>query len=102
MTRLVAMCLGLAILLSVLTTAIVLGQRRSFPDGASMVFSMGHDSYNLYAVQPDSGFGNNFHTLFMPQRTFADRYVTGVDCAPDSRSLIFWYIYLYRLDLADE
>ncbi|MEO8395837.1 MAG: hypothetical protein ABI700_22775, partial [Chloroflexota bacterium] len=60
------------------------------------------DSYNLYAVQPDSGFGNNFHTLFMPGHVFADRYVTGVDCAPDSHSLIFWYIYLYRLDLADD
>ncbi len=97
-----AVCLGVMLLLSALTTAIVLGQRRSFSNGASLVFSMGHDSYNLYAVQPDSGFGNNFHTLFMPGHVFADRYVTGVDCAPDSRSLIFWYIYMYRLDLADD
>ena len=102
MTRLLALSLGLTLLLSALTTAIVLGQRRSFPNGASMVFSMGYDSYNLYAVQPDSGFGSNFHTLFMPNHVFDDRYVTGVDCAPDSRSLIFWYIYLYRLDLTDE
>ncbi|MBI1257221.1 MAG: hypothetical protein GC204_07095 [Chloroflexi bacterium] len=102
MTRLLAFCLGLLLLFAALTTAIVLGQRRSFPNAASLVFSMGHDSYNLYAVQPDSGFGSNFHTLFMPNHVFDDRYVTGVDCAPDSRSLIFWYIYLYRLDLTDE
>ena len=102
MTRLLAMCLGLTLLISVLTTTIVLGQRRSFPKGVSLVFSMGHDSYNLYAVQPNSGFGDYFQTLFMPQTTFDDRYVTGVDCSPDSRSLIFWYIYLYRFDLASE
>ena len=102
MTRLLAFSLGLTLLLSALMTALVLGQRRSFSDSASLVFSMGHDSYNLYAVQPDSGFGSNFHTLFMPGHVFEDRYVTGVDCAPDSRSLIFWYIYLYRLDLTDE
>ena len=102
MTRLLAISLGVLLFFSALTTTIVLGQRRSFPNGASLVFSMGHDSYDLYAVQPTSGFGNNLHTLFMPGHVFDDRYVTGVDCSPDSRSLIFWYIYLYRLDLADE
>ena len=92
----------MVILLTVLTTAVVLSQRPSFPSGTSLVFSMGHDSYDLFSVQPTSGFGADFHTLFRPGAVFDDRYVTGVDCSPDSRSLIFWYIYLYRFDLAND
>jgi tricorn protease-like protein len=102
MGRFAALSLGVVALISALTAVIVLGERRSFPPSASIVFALGHGSYDLYSIKPNSSFGEPMHTLFMPERTFDDSYVTGVDCAPDSRSLIFWYIFLYRYDLQDE
>lgn len=100
MRRLIAASLGLVLLLMTLTGFFVFSQRRSFPENSlRIVFEMGHRDYGVYTVQPNSSFGENMRLIFNPQASFDDRFVTGVDCAPDSQSLIFWYIFLYRFDL---
>ncbi|HVU13740.1 MAG TPA: hypothetical protein VHD90_20830 [Phototrophicaceae bacterium] len=102
MTRILAISLSLLVLLLALTAYIVFGQRRSFDHQDQIVFEMGGgaDNYNLYSIQPTSSLGARMKALFLPSTVFGDR-VTGIDCAPNSSSLIFWYIYLYRLNLAD-
>lgn len=101
-SRLLAISLVLTALFSALMTAVVFSQRRSFTEGAGrIVFEMGHRTYNLYTVQPNSSFGEQIRLVFNPQYSFDDRFVTGVDCAPNTEALIFWYIFLYRYDIAD-
>ena len=100
MTRFTLFSLGLLLLFSALITYIVFSQRRDFPQQGRIVFEMGHRDYSVYTVQPNSSFGEQIRLVFNPQNSFEDRFVTGVDCSPDSRSLIFWYIFLYRYDLA--
>lgn len=102
MIRLAALSLTLILLLSTLVAHVVFSQRRTFPQNRQIVFEMGRQNYDVYAIQPNSSFGESWRTLFDPQRSFDDRYVTGVDCSPDSRSLVFWYIFLYRFDLAND
>jgi Tol biopolymer transport system component len=103
MVRLTAASLGLMLLFTTLTIYVVFSQRRAFPiSGQRIVFEMGHRDYGVYTVQPNSSFGENIRLIFNPQSSFEDRFVTGVDCAPDSRSLIFWYIFLYRFDLISQ
>ncbi|MEP7290257.1 MAG: hypothetical protein ABI835_00685 [Chloroflexota bacterium] len=101
MTRLITISLALILLFSAVMTYIVFSQRRDFSQRGRIVFQMGRRDYSLYTVQPNSSFGEPIRQLFNPQSSFEDRFVTGVDCSPDSRSLIFWYIFLYRLDLTD-
>src|SRR5664279_1964047 len=102
MMRFLAISLGVIAFFSALTTYVVFSQRRSFPQNRQIVFEMGDQNHAVYGIQPTSGFGDRLHILFDPTYTFQDRYVTGVDCSPDSGSLIFWYIFLYRFNLADE
>src|SRR5450432_2813851 len=102
MTRFVAISLGLLVFFAGLMTYVVFGQRRVFPGNGKIVFEMGNNNYDVYSVQPNSSFGERLNLLFQPESTFSDRYVTGLDCSPDRRSLIFWYIFLYRFDLASE
>ncbi len=100
-TRVLAISLSVLVLLLALTTYIVFGQRRSFGNQDQIVFEMGGvESYNVYSIQPTSSMGTRMKVLFIPATVFGDR-VTGIDCAPDSSSLIFWYIYLYRFSLSD-
>jgi Tol biopolymer transport system component len=100
MTRFVFLSLGFLLLFSAITSYIVFSQRRDFPQQGRIVFEMGHRDYSVYSVQPNSSFGEQIRLVFNPQNSFEDRFVTGVDCSPDSRSLIFWYIFLYRYDIA--
>ncbi len=102
MTRLVAISVCLIALFSAFIGYSSLAQRRSFDPGWQMVFEMGHQNYELYSIQPNDSFGRTIHLMFDPQFWFGDRYVVGVDCSPDSGSLIFWYVFLYRYDLLNQ